>query len=103
MIDLTPLIQAAIVLLGTVITAVLVPYIRSKTDAARHDQIQSWINIAVYACEQMMRGSGRGKEKKRYVLDFLKSKGVTYDPAAVDLMIEAAVKELSGSPSLRRR
>ena len=51
--------------------------------------------IAVSAAEQIYTGSGRGEEKKAYVLEWLRSHGVTVDDEKLDAMIEAAVYELT--------
>ena len=39
-------------------------------------------------------GTGRGQEKKEYVLAFLNSKGYKLDTESIDNMIEAAVLKL---------
>ena len=39
-------------------------------------------------------GSGRGAEKKAYVVQFLQEKGFTIDPDSLDKLIEAAVFNL---------
>ena len=53
------------------------------------------MKIAVSAAEQIYTGSGRGEEKKAYVLEWLRSHGVTVDDEKLDAMIEAAVYELT--------
>lgn len=53
------------------------------------------MKIAVSAAEQIYVGSGRGEEKKAYVLEWLRAHGVTVDDEKLDAMIEAAVYELS--------
>ena len=95
MFDITTIIEAVFALIAVVITAIVIPYIKSKTTAAQQVQINSWVKIAVAAAEQIYVGSGRGAEKKAHVLNFLKSKGVTLDVDSVDAMIEAAVYELT--------
>ena len=40
---------------------------------------------------------GKGKEKKKYVLDFLVEKNLKIDEESVDLMIESAVKEMNAA------
>ncbi len=52
------------------------------------------MKIAVSAAEQIYNGSGRGPEKKAYVLEWLKQRGITVDEAKLDAMIESAVYEL---------
>lgn len=95
MFDITTIIEAAFALIAVVITAIVIPYIKSKTTVAQQEQINSWVRIAVAAAEQIYIGSGRGVEKKAHVISFLKSKGITVDAESVDLMIESAVYELT--------
>lgn len=95
MTDITPVINAVIALIAAVITAFVIPWIKSKTTAAQREEIEAWVRIAVTAAEQIYKGSGRGEEKKEYVLDFLKGKGLTFDMASINLMIESAVKEMN--------
>ena len=45
--------------------------------------------------EQLYKGSGRGNEKKAYVLEWLNKHGVTMDETKLDALIEAAVHELN--------
>lgn len=54
------------------------------------------MSIAVSAAEQIYVGSGRGEEKKAYVLEFLNSKGFTVDMDSLDKLIESAVYALKG-------
>lgn len=53
-----------------------------------------WVNIAVEAAEMIYTGTGRGEEKKQYVLDFLNSKGFTLNTAEIENLIEPAVLQL---------
>lgn len=93
-IDLTPLVQAIISLAVVIITTFLIPFIKSKVDKDKLEKIQTWVTVAVEAAEQIYVGSGKGAEKKKYVLEFLKSKGFTLDMDSIDNLIEAAVLRL---------
>ena len=93
--DVTSVVEAVLALVGAIITCVLVPYIKSKTTAEQQKEINAWVKIAVSAAEQIYKGPGRGEEKKAYVLEWLRERGVTVDEARLDAMIEAAVYELS--------
>lgn len=95
MIDITAVIETIITILGVVITAVLIPYIRKKTSIAQQEQIQSLISIAVFAAEQIYNTSGAGEEKKAYVLKFLNQHNITLDSEKIDAMIESTVKLLN--------
>lgn len=94
MIDLTTIITILIGLFGAVITALLIPLIRSKTTATQFDKFLTWVRIAVGAAEQIYTGLKRGVEKKQYVKDFLQRRGYTYDDDTVEAALEAAVQEL---------
>ena len=95
MTDLTPIVNAVIALIAAIVTTFLIPWIKSKIDAAKLAQIVEWVGIAVRAAEQIYNESGMGEKKKQYVLDFLARKGFTLDPNSINAMIEAAVKELN--------
>ncbi|MFA5659559.1 MAG: phage holin, LLH family [Oscillospiraceae bacterium] len=77
------------------ITVILIPLIRAKLTEAQNQKLTMWVNVAVAAAEQLFRESGAGEKKKLYVLGFLQSKGYTYDSDTIDVMIEAAVKNLN--------
>ena len=93
--DITPIVEAVAAVLCAVVTCVLVPYIKSKTTTEQQKEINAWVKIAVAAAEQIYTGSGRGEEKKQYVIDFLKQKGFKVDEESVSNAIEAAVKQLN--------
>lgn len=93
-IDITSIVEAVLALIGAVITVFVIPWLKSKTDAAKLEKIKMWVTVAVEAAEQLYVGSGRGAEKKAYVLEFLKSKGFNLEWDEIDAMIEAAVFNL---------
>lgn len=95
MYDITPIIEAVAALIGVIVTCVLIPFIKSKTTASQQAEINAWVKIAVSAAEQIFKGSGRGEEKKQYVIAWLKERGFTVDEAELDALIEAAVYELN--------
>lgn len=95
MFDATTILEALALLVAAIITAVVIPYIKSKTTTQQQEEINSWVKIAVLAAEQIYNGSGRGAEKKAHVLNFLAEHGITLDEARVDALIEAAVYELN--------
>ena len=99
-IDITPIIEAVIALAGVVVSCVLIPYIKSKTTTEQQKEINAWVKIAVSAAEQIYVGSGRGEEKKAYVINWLREHGITVDAAKLDALIEAAVYELTNGEGL---
>lgn len=87
-IDLTPILQAVIALAAALITAFVIPWIRSKTTVEQRELLLSVISSLVYAAEQIY-GAGNGEKKLAYVIAELEGRGMTVDVAA----IEAIVKE----------
>ena len=78
MTDITPIIEAVF-----------------ATTAQQQAEINAWVRIAVTAAEQVYKGTGRGEEKKAFVLEWLKSHGVTVDMEKLDALIESAVYDMN--------
>lgn len=97
MFDITTIVEAVFMLLAAIVTAIVIPYIKSKTTAVQQEEINAWVRIAVTAAEQIYTGSGRGEEKKKYVLNWLQTRGITVDTDRLDALIEAAVYELTNN------
>lgn len=91
MTDITQILMATMTLIMSVITAFLIPYLKEKIGEKRFAELSRWLSVAVTAAEQIYVGSGRGSEKKQYVLEFLNSKGFTVDTNVLDNLIESAV------------
>lgn len=97
MVDLTPIVTAVLTLIFSLITAFLIPYIKTKVSAEQFATIKLWVQVAVQAAEMLYVGSGRGEEKKKYVIEFLNSKGFTLNAEEIENLIESAVLELKQS------
>ena len=93
MFDITTIIEAVFMLLAAIITAIVIPYIKSKTTASQQAEINAWVKIA----EQIYTGSGKGEAKKAYVLNWIREHGITVDDEKLDALIEAAVYELTNN------
>lgn len=97
MTDLTLIISAALTLIMAVITTFLIPYLKTKIDSNKFEKIRTWVKVAVEAAEMIYVGTGRGEEKKAYVVQYLNSKGYTLDADSINNLIESAVLELKNS------
>lgn len=87
MIDLTPILQAVIALAAALITAFVIPWIKSKTTLEQRNLLLSVITSLVYAAEQIY-GAGHGEDKLAYVVEHLKERGMTVDVAAIEAIIK---------------
>lgn len=95
MIDLTTIFSALITLIFTLISAFLIPYIKSKVSAEKLETIKAWVKVAVQAAEMLYRETGTGAQKKSYVIEYLNSKGYDLDTDTLNNLIESAVLELN--------
>lgn len=93
MIDLTPLINAAILVLAALAMRYLVPWIRSKTTAEQREDLLFWAGIAVDAAQQLFYQSD-GATRLEYALKYLADKGFDVEDEAVRGIVEAKVLRL---------
>lgn len=94
MVDLTQIVMAILTLGFSLISAFLLPYLKSKTDLETFKTVKLWMKVAVQAAEMLYVGTGRGEDKKAYVVNFLAGKGFALNIAEIENLIEAAVLEL---------
>ena len=92
-INITPIVEAGILLIAAIISVFVVPWIRSKAKSEGTSDFLRWVEIAVAAAEQLYESTD-GAAKKKYVLAYLQGKGVTVDEEDIENAIEAAVIKL---------
>lgn len=85
-IDLTQIILAVLALIAALFTHRLKPWIKANTDEKQQRIIDTAIQIAVFAAEQIY-GAGHGAEKMEYAQQYLFDHGYNVDVRE----IEAAV------------
>lgn len=93
-VDGTAIVNAVIAFIAAVVTAFIIPWIKSKTTAQQREDLIAWVKIGVAAAEQIF-GEKKGAEKKQFVLDFLEDNGFSVDEYSVNAAIEAAVMQLN--------
>ena len=91
--DYTQIISAVIALISALVSAFLIPWIKTKIDADKLQTIRAYVEIGVKAADQLYDATDV-PEKKAYVLSFLAEKGITFDSEVVDKLIEATVLQL---------
>lgn len=87
------IVLACIPILGTIITTIIIPYIKTQIDAQKLETYTEWADKAVW-CAQQIYTPEQWAEKKTYCINFLADHcaGITADQ--INVLIEAAVKEL---------
>ena len=91
--DYTQIISAVISLISALVSAFLIPWLKTKIDANKLQTIKTYVEIGVKAAEQLYAATD-GEEKKAYVINFLAEHGIRFDVSTIDQLIEAAVLQL---------
>lgn len=91
--DITQLVIGVIGICVLFVTMVILPLARAKFGNENVEEFLRWVKIGVQAAEQIYAITD-GEQKKKYVLEFLDSKGYDINEDEVDKAIEAAVLEL---------
>ena len=91
--DYTQIISAVIALISALVSAFLIPWLKTKIDANKLQTIKTYVEIGVKAAEQLYAATD-GEEKKAYVINFLAEHGIRFDASTIDQLIEAAVLQL---------
>ena len=86
-IDLTELLQAALAVLATLVTGYLIPWLRAKAGKEKQEMLNSWIDVAVYAAQQLYE-TKTISDRLDYAARWLESPNIVVDRA----QIEAGVK-----------
>lgn len=102
-IDITTILTTVLTAAGVVISVFLIPFIRTKFSATQFSFLENAVKVAVYAAEVFIVGSGKGKEKLKYVLEYMKDfcekHNITFNTNEIEQMIEKAWIELTGGKS----
>ena len=91
-IDITPLIEVLLTLLGAIIARYAVPYFKAMLTNAQQEHVRELVHIAVYAAEKLY-GSGYGQEKLNYAVEILKAHGIVLDKERLNAYIDAAMEQ----------
>lgn len=92
--DITTIIEAVIALIFAILTVVVIPYLKGKMTAEGFHEMVRVVGILVHAAEQIF-GSGKGAEKKQYVLEALRGYGYNFDEKILSDLIESAVLDMN--------
>lgn len=92
------IILALISILGTIITSIVVPYVKEKIGNEKLAKYKYWASMAVECAEMMFKEQGMGETKKEYVVNFLnemfnKDK-VVITEEQLHILVESCVKEM---------
>lgn len=101
MIDLTPIFEAILALLATLVTYKLIPWIKARTTAEQQSLLAATVKTLVYAAEQLY-GAGKGAEKLDYVIKELEARGFTADRAAIEAAVAEQLNSTNGGAAAKK-
>ena len=85
-------------LIGLIITNVLVPFVKANTTEKQRNNAYTIVKTAVLAAEQMQNAGLISIPKKDFVLEYVivvfEKKGIKISYEDIEVMLEAAVKEI---------
>lgn len=93
MTDITPIIEALIALIAALLSAFLIPWLHSKTNAQGTQHLLTWVDIAVRAAQQLYYQQD-GEVRLQHALSVLAEKGFDVNDETVLDAVEAAVLKL---------
>ena len=105
-IDITPIIEAVIGLIITIVSVIVIPkfkvWISNNLSEKQIEIAKVVISSCVQAAEQIYINSEKsGASKKKYVMEYAKNKlaeiGLTIDEKEIEVYLEQAVLELKES------
>lgn len=88
------IILAIIAFLGSIITGVLIPYIKKTNNKNNMMLLKLIVDTLVTAAEEIFVGKGKGDEKYKWVYDELVKRYPKIDEKEAKILIESAVNEL---------
>lgn len=93
MVDLTPIINVLILVVATLVSVYLIPWIKSKKTAEETKDLMAWARIAVAAAQQLYYQLD-GQTRLAHALAVMEEAGFDVDTIEVRNAIEAAVLEI---------
>ncbi len=98
-IDITPIIEIIITLLGTIVTLIVIPWLKSKLDSNQWNNLNEYAIVFVKTAEMLFKGTNLGKDKKKWVVEKLtaiaEEHNLSFSADAIEAAIENAVKNMN--------
>ena len=95
-IDITTIIELVIALLGTIITVIVIPWIKTNE---QWNTLNEYAIVFVKAAEMLFNGTNLGKDKKKWVIEKLtaiaEEHNLKFSADAIEAAIENAVKNMN--------
>ncbi len=98
MVDITPILVAIITVLGSIVTAYVIPLLKSKISTDKQQVVLSVADAVVLAVEQVfiaLDGPDKKAQAVERVKAWLAKYQITVDDSVIDDAIEAAVKRMN--------
>lgn len=82
----------------TILTGILIPFIKEKIGNEKLAKYEYWVSTAVQSAEMIFNEKGMGETKKEYVVNFLNKlfnqNKVVITADQIEILVESAVKQM---------
>lgn len=99
LIDITPIIEIIITLLGTIITLMVIPWLKTKIDSNQWNNLNEYASVFVRCAEMVFKGTNLGKDKKKWVIEKLtaiaEEHNLKFSADAIEAALESAVRDMN--------
>lgn len=92
------IILGVISVIMTILTSVLIPYIKEKIGNEKLAKYEYWVSVAVRSAEMIFNEKGMGGTKKEYVVnllnEMLNKNKVVITEEQLNILVESAVRQM---------
>lgn len=91
MTNLTPIINALILLIAAILSVYVIPLIKAHVKRKDLDILEKWVTVGVGAAEQLFDKS-EWEKKREYVFEFMREHGYVIDETVINTLENAVLK-----------
>lgn len=85
-------IEVGISVIAAIVSAYLIPFLKSQTKTKQQEEVLKIVEIAVHAAEQTLKsGTIKKRDVTQFVTEWLNERGLKFTEGEVDRLIESAV------------
>lgn len=87
------LLKLLLLIMSVVVVPYLQKYIKQNTTKEQRENALFWVKFITPIAEELIKGKGKGLEKKAFVLDWLDKNNIKLTAEQLNTLIDMVVKE----------
>lgn len=91
------IVKVVVMIVALVLARYVIPWVKTQLDASQIKLIMEWVNVAVLCVQQTFKDYTNEEKKQavvKYINKLLADKGIELTAEQIDILIEAAVKQM---------